>query len=230
MQDGTQGASERELELDFDPIAERFFSQPPQPCEIVHDDWQAEPMSSLERVAMLTTAAPAMAMLAVAITWLISEPLLAASAKSAARHEAAPIAEPIAIEVVAAPPIEVRAPEAPPVIVAATPVPIEHVAAQPAEARRVARSSAAPRRSKTSSAAKRARQRLDAGDATGARDLARDAVRSAPDRAAGYIVLAAALDKLGDRAGKAAAFRSCAQLATDSLAASCKALARERLY
>jgi hypothetical protein len=41
-------------------------------------------------------------------------------------------------------------------------------------------------------------------------------------------VLAAALDKLGDRAGKAAAFRSCAQLATDSLAASCKALARER--
>jgi Flp pilus assembly protein TadD len=114
-----------------------------------------------------------------------------ASAKNAARPKAAPIAEPIAIESIAAPPVEAHTP-VPPV--------------------------------------KRARQRLDAGDAAGARDLARDAVRSAPDRAAGYIVLAAALDKLGDRAGKAAAFRSCAQLATDSLAASCKALARERLY
>jgi hypothetical protein len=226
MQDGTQGASDREVELDFDPIAERFFSQPPQPCEIVHDDWQAEPLSSLERVAMLTTAAPAMAMLAVAITWLISDPLLTASVKNAARLDAMPIAEPIAIEPVAPPPAEVRAPEVPPVAVLAAPN--EHVVARLATPVRAARSPAAPRRSKTPSAAKRARQRLDAGDAAGARDLARDAVRSAPDRAAGYIVLAAALDKLGDRAGKAAAFRSCAQLATDSLAASCQALARER--
>jgi hypothetical protein len=226
MQDGTQGASERETELDFDPIAERFFSQPPRPCEIVHDDWQAEPLSSLERVAMLTTVAPAMAMLAVAITWLISDPLLAASANSAARLEAVPIAESIAVELVATPPVEVHAFQVPPVNVLAAPT--EHGAAQLAAPARAARSLAAPRRAKTASAAKRARQRLDAGDPAGARDLARDAVRSAPDRAAGYIVLAAALDKLGDRAGKVAAFRSCVQLATDSLAASCRALARER--
>jgi hypothetical protein len=224
MHDGTQGASERELELDFDPIAERFFSQPPQPCEIAHDDWQPEPMSSLERVAMLTTAAPAMAMLAVAVTWLISDPLLAASAKNAAQV-AASIVEPLVIPPVAIPPVAPSAVEVP---VAAPVAPSEHVAAQPAEPKRVTRSPAASRRSKNPSAAKRARQRLDAGDAAGARDLAREAVRSAPERAAGYIVLAAALDKLGDRAGKAATFRSCAQLATDSLAVSCKALARER--
>ena len=233
MQDATHGASEQEHDFDFDPVAERFFSRPPEPCEIVHDDWQPEPLSPLERVAMLTTVAPAMAMLAVAVTWLLSDPLLAASAKHAAGESALPTLESIAPEM-----IEAHVPEplplaAPPVlaVLAAPEAPTAHAVAQPiahlAQPMKAARR-AGPRRTKSSSPAKRARQLLDAGNAAGARDLAREAVRSTPDRAAGYIVLAAALDKLGDRAGKAATFRSCAQLATDPLASACKSLARAR--
>lgn len=62
-----------ELGLELDAVAERFFSEPPPPptWPSLHEDWQAEPLSSLERVAMLTTAAPGMAMLAVGLTLLL---------------------------------------------------------------------------------------------------------------------------------------------------------------
>lgn len=53
-------------DLELDDVSERFFSQPP----LAHDDWQLAPLSSLERIAMLITAAPAMAVVAVAITLL----------------------------------------------------------------------------------------------------------------------------------------------------------------
>jgi len=236
MQDARHGASEQGY--DFDPIAERFFSQPPPPCEVAPgdgaDDWHPEPLSSLERVAMLTTAAPAMALLAVAITLLVSEPLLAGSAKNAARESwhalpapASSTPEPIAPQPPEASAAHGLPPEAPAMALEAV-----QPVAQPSPTRpqraKVARSVPAARREKPSPAAKRARQLLDRGDAAGARDVAREAVRTAPERAAGYIVLAAALDELGDRAGKAAAFRSCAQLATDRLASACKTLARER--
>ena len=72
MQD-EQNNQESTLELELDPVAEQFFSSPPTPPAWLsaHDDWQAEPLTSLERVAMLTTAAPGMAMLAVGLTLLL---------------------------------------------------------------------------------------------------------------------------------------------------------------
>jgi len=64
----TQDASQNPggFELELDDVSERFFSQAP----LARDDWQLPPLSSLERAAMLTTAAPAMAIIAVAITLL----------------------------------------------------------------------------------------------------------------------------------------------------------------
>jgi len=64
----TQDASQNPagFELELDDVAERFFSQAP----LARDDWQLPPLSSVERIAMLTTAAPAMAIIAVAITLL----------------------------------------------------------------------------------------------------------------------------------------------------------------
>ena len=67
---------------------------------------------------------------------------------------------------------------------------------------------------------------LDAGDPQQARDLALDAIERRPEQAGGYIVLAGALDALGDKEGKKAAFQRCVEHATDSLVAACKALAR----
>jgi hypothetical protein len=209
-------------EGDFDVLTERFFSQPPPEWlsahDAAHDDWQPEPMSSIERVAMLTTAAPAMAMLAVAVT-LLSDSLLIA----VPRPVAMPI-EPPQVHVTADLQVASSQEPAKPVAISAptfVPTPITQV--QPAAAL------PPPRRArKHDSGAKRARQLLDAGNALAARDFARDVVRRAPARAEGYIVLAAALDKLGDRAGMNATFRECARLATDPLASACKSLARQR--
>jgi len=202
---------------EFDVLAERFFSEPPAAWESAHasahDDWQPQPMSSIERVAMMTTVAPAMAMLAVAVT-LLSLP--AANGDTAIRRDSAKTVALSAPAPVAAP---VPAPIAQPQSAIAQPVvsvPRPATAPQPRRAR------------KQDAGAKRARQLLDAGDARAARDAARDVVRGAPARAEGYIVLAAALDKLGDRAGMNATFGECARLATDPLASACKSLARQR--
>jgi hypothetical protein len=65
-QDASQNPAGFALELELDDVSERFFSQAP----LARDDWQLPPLSSLQRIAMLTTAAPAMAMIAVAITLL----------------------------------------------------------------------------------------------------------------------------------------------------------------
>jgi hypothetical protein len=208
-------------EGDFDVLTERFFSQPPQEWLSAHgeahDDWQPEPMSSIERVAMMTTAAPAMAMLAVAVT-LLSDSLFVAvprpfvmpieppQVQAAAEQQETSSQEP-------AKPVAISAPTFEP-----TPVTHDQQAAAPP-----------PRRArKHDSGAKRARQLLDSGNALAARDFARDVIRRAPARAEGYVVLAAALDKLGDRAGMNATFRECAKLATDPLASACKSLARQR--
>jgi hypothetical protein len=65
-QDATQDPGDFAADLELDDVSERFFSQAP----LALDDWQLPPLSSLERIAMLTTAAPAMAVIAVAITLL----------------------------------------------------------------------------------------------------------------------------------------------------------------
>jgi uncharacterized membrane-anchored protein len=71
-----------------------------------------------------------------------------------------------------------------------------------------------------------ARRALHAGDPRRARELAQRAIRLAPTRAAPYIVLAGALDALGDRAAMRATFRSCVDRAQDPLASACQTLAR----
>jgi hypothetical protein len=71
-----------------------------------------------------------------------------------------------------------------------------------------------------------ARRALAAGRAGDARMLAERAVRIDPAHAGGYIVLAGALDALGDRAGMKAAFRNCAARARDALVSACRSLAR----
>lgn len=209
-------------EGDFDVLTERFFSQPPpvwlSAHDEAHDDWQPEPMSSIERVAMMTTAAPAMAILAVAVT-LLSDSLLVA----VPRPSVMPI-EPPQVHVAAE--LQGTSSQEP-----AKPLAVSAPTFAPAPVAQAAQPAAAPptrRARKHDSGAKRARQLLDAGNTLAARDFARDVIRRAPARAEGYIVLAAALDKLGDRAGMNATFRECAQLATDPLASACKSLARQR--
>ena len=76
------------------------------------------------------------------------------------------------------------------------------------------------------SALERARRALDAGNPLEARTLATEAIGQDASAAAGYIVLAGALDALGDRAGMQATFRSCAERATDALASACRSLSR----
>jgi len=214
-----------------DVLEERFFSQPPPAWEIEPDDnWQPEPMSTLERLAMMATVAPAMAICAVAITLLLlSGPSIEPSITLSAASSASPspvVAPPVEALAVSAPApsgaavAEVVAPEVPP-----PPLAVAERSAPPS-AQRSAGTRAVKSRGRHSSELKRARKLLDAGDATGARDIARDAVRLAPEQAAAYIVLAGAFDKLGDRASMRATFRTCAALATDPLASACKALAR----
>jgi hypothetical protein len=59
-------------EIETEALAEeRFFSQPPPAWEIETEDWRAQPLSSLERIAMLTTVAPVMAVFVVAITLML---------------------------------------------------------------------------------------------------------------------------------------------------------------
>lgn len=207
-------------EGEFDVQAEGFFSQPPAAWESAHDsahdDWQPEPMSSLERVAMLTTAAPAMAMLAVAVTLLSNSVLVAVPRPRPTPIEAPPMHVPAELSVANG---DIAVPEnSAKNLAVSAPMPVPASAVPPP--RRRAR--------KHDAGAKRARQLLDAGDAQAARDLARDVIRRAPARAEGYIVLAAALDKLGDRSGRNAAFGECTKLATDPLASACTSLARQR--
>lgn len=233
MQDTPSNAAEDELDV----LAERFFSQPPQAWEIEPEGWQPEPMSSIERLAMLTTAAPAMALFAVATTLLISEPIVAAPrapVPAAARAHGDAQAEPAArireAPAVSGPPAVIAGPQA----VSASPetsVQLPAMSPTPEVARATPHRRARAARGTSSAASPavtRARKLLDAGDARAARELAQGAIRSAPEQAAGYIVLAGALDKLGDRAGMATAFRTCARVATDKLAAACKALSRRQ--
>lgn len=227
---GMQEATQEALELQLEGEAEQFFSQPPGAWEVVHDDWHddwhPEPLSSLERIAMLTTAAPGMAMLAVAITLLLTEAWLTAAPQQSAMplqalaHAATAPAFSDAV-VHEQPPLPrteepSQAARQPPV---ASHAPIASAASVPA---------VVPRRSgkRARSPVTRAGQLLDAGRTEEARDLARSAIRDAPHKAGGYIVLAAALDKLGDRAGRKATFRSCVELAKDPLASACRSLAR----
>jgi len=143
-------------------------------------------------------------------------------------------------------PIEATAPPAVPQTTpapnAAAPIAVAPVAAAPVAAARSAATpiaaatrSARPPRAATApiergapagSPLKRARQALDAGDPRRARELAIEAIGREPTHAAAYIVLAGALDALGDRAAKQAAFRSCAERATDALASACRSLSR----
>jgi hypothetical protein len=81
-------------------------------------------------------------------------------------------------------------------------------------------------RSPVAAEIERARQALNAGRAGEARYLAERALRSDPAHASAYIVLAGALDALGDRAGMKAAFRNCSAHATDALVSACRTLAR----
>jgi hypothetical protein len=217
-------------------LAERFFSQPPVAWEI---DWHAEPMSSLERVAMLTTVAPLMAMIAVAVTLLISEPFVARSTERGAVSERSAVIERAVIEpwthaaLVVAP--EDSAEPAPPATPFTSPMPVIEPVPAPSAARavisepapkRAARTAAKPTRTSDAPLLARARAALGAGDAAMARELAQLAVQAAPEHAAAYIVLAGAYDKLGDRARMHATFRSCAERAQDALAQACTSLAR----
>jgi hypothetical protein len=213
--DGIDASTEQESEA----LAEQFFSQPPTAWEI---DWHAEPMSSLERVAMLTTVAPLMAVLAVAVTLVASElsarapePRAVAASMPWVSSVALP-AEPVIESAPATAPSAELATEpalvaeAPAITKAARALPVKPaVAAKPANAPLV-----------------RARKALSAGDAFFARELAQQAVQDAPDEAAAYIVLAGAYDKLGDRSRMHATFRTCAERAQDKLAEACKSLAR----
>ena len=66
MQDATHNPSEYE----FDVVAERFFSEPPQAAESDDDEWQLQPLSSFERLVMLMTVAPLIMSIAVTIMLL----------------------------------------------------------------------------------------------------------------------------------------------------------------
>lgn len=228
-----QEAAQNPNELELDATAELFFSQPPPVWEIEHDEWEPEPLSSLERMAMLTTAAPAMAALAVAITLLFSEPVFGSTVNSVADVQVEDQSTVLEQSTPSAAPSRAPAPElvaAPPLQAPVAALPVRPVAKHEAQRAVIAKSPRAAKAAKVKvgAKAKHARQLLDAGDAPGARDLARAAIRLAPEQAAGYIVLAGALDKLGDRVGMAATFRTCASLATDPLASACKSLARVR--
>jgi hypothetical protein len=241
MSEPPQSQADRET----DALAERFFSQPPQAWEVEPEAWRPSPLSKTESLAMLATVAPVVIAVTVAVGWLLlSNPLFASaepepqaqvSAKSAAaaprashdatQHGLTALAKVAPIEA----PVEPRAqPDVQPKVAppAAEPHPAEPVPVAAAAPIAPARVAAARVGVASSTPLKRARQALDAGDAGRARELALEAIAREPTRAAAYIVLAGALDALGDRAGKQAAFRSCAERATDTLASACKSLAR----
>lgn len=70
-----------------------------------------------------------------------------------------------------------------------------------------------------------ARRAFDRGDAAGAQSKALEAISLAPDRAYAYVLLAAARDALGNRAGAQAAYRRCVQQAKVQRGV-CQSLAR----
>lgn len=64
-------------EVELDLLEERFFTQrdaavEPAHAELTLDDWGCEPMPAIQRVAMLVTVAPLMAMVTVAFTLVFS--------------------------------------------------------------------------------------------------------------------------------------------------------------
>ena len=145
-----------------------FFSQPPEAWEIDQDDWQPEPMSSIQRVAMLATVAPVMAVLAVAIALLFPEPqLVSSSAMSVVPpRDERPLSA-----------VETQARLISTAHAVATPLTPVTKALTQLEVKALERSASPRRSSKTRSAVMRARRLLDADDAQAARALARDAAR-----------------------------------------------------
>jgi hypothetical protein len=81
-------------------------------------------------------------------------------------------------------------------------------------------------RSATDALVTQARRALNSGEPQRARELAKRAIRRAPERAGAYIVLAGALDALGDRDGMRNTLHTCASRAQDALLSACKTLAR----
>lgn len=81
-------------------------------------------------------------------------------------------------------------------------------------------------RSAGSSLAKQAFARLNRGDFAAAERFAQRAVVGHPERAQGWIVLGAARDALGDKAGAKRAYKMCAAKALDVSVRHCRALAR----
>lgn len=152
---------------------------------------------------------------------------------AAERGKREPLAKAAAIEPPARAALQPRVPAPAPIATVPRPVdaPAPIAAAPIAAAPRTAitpraAAASAPSAAPGGTPLERARQALDAGDPQRARDLATDAIGREPTRAAAYIVLAAALDALGDRRGMQAAFRTCVERATDALASACRSLSR----
>jgi hypothetical protein len=227
-----------QTERETEELAERFFSQPPQAWEadVDHDAWRPAPLNETERLAMLATLAPVVIGAAVAAgLFMFSDPLFASaeageparatSAMHGERPSVAPtqygrtaLAKAAVIEPTTATAIPTATATAMPTASAAPVEAAAHTPTAPPPRAAVARSAGSP--------LSRARRALDAGKPHEARTLATEAIGRNPTGAAAYIVLAGALDALGDRAGMQATFRSCAERATDSLAAACRSLLR----
>lgn len=65
-------------EVELDLLEETFFTQHDAAValahvELTHDDWGFEPMPAIQRVAMLVTVAPLMAMVTVAFTLVLAQ-------------------------------------------------------------------------------------------------------------------------------------------------------------
>ena len=244
--------AESHADRETEALAERFFSQPPQAWELEPGEgWRPAPLTKNERLAMLATVAPVAIGAAVAIgLFVFSEPLFAAAepnteltakaaraaaveAPRAQQHDATQHGRTALVKAAAQPgaPLEPNAATMPPTntAVATTSIAPTPPAAGPTPAWPGAAPVTALPRSVTrapGSALKRARKALDAGNPLEARTLATEAIGQDPTAAAAYIVLGGALDALGDRAGMQAAFRRCAERATDALASACRSLSR----
>jgi hypothetical protein len=233
--------AEPESVADDDQLAEQFFSQPPQAWEVALDDWQPRPLSTAERRAMHATfslvgggALAAFALLLFSDSLLSAPaPLSAARERPLAALSAATPATVTAAEPITAPK-PVVAPEPDPIaepepVAAVAPAPVALTAAPSLPLRGPRRALDRPQRgdrTAVDAVLSQARRALNAGDPRRARELASRAISLAPTRAAAYIVLAGALDALGDRAGMRTTFRSCVQHARDALASACETLAR----
>jgi hypothetical protein len=196
-------------EPEAEPAQAQVAAAAPSPA---HDATQ-HGLTALAKASPIAVAAPALD--------AVPQPQAAQRVEAAPQPQAAPHSA-------AAPqPSEPRSVAPTPMAAAASAAPtVPRVIAPTAHSTKPITSTAAARPASAGSSLARARKALDAGKPHEARALATEAIGRNPNGAAAYIVLAGALDALGDRAGMQATFRSCAARATDALASACRSLLR----